>query len=170
MMRKISIGIFLCFFLFSGSLFAQKTTIILFRHAEKDTSSKTDKNPALSEAGKQRAENLVKKLEKYRPSEIFSTTYLRTRATVTPLAFNLFQPYRLQLQFYNADEQEKLAEKLLASKTSCIAVVGHSNTIPGLVNLLLKEERFKELADAEYNKIFIVKIRKNKVTAEVIEY
>lgn len=167
---KILIGIFVCFFIFSNSLSAQKTTIILFRHAEKDLSSKNDKNPGLSEIGKKRAENLVKKLEKYRPQEIFSTTYLRTRDTVTPLALNIFQPYRLQLQFYNADEQEKLAEKLLASKTSCLAVVGHSNTIPALVNLLLKEERFKELGDTEYNKIFIVKVRKNKVTAEVVEY
>ena len=35
-------------------------------------------------------------------------------------------------------------------------IVGHSNTIPGLVNYLSGTEDFQQLAENEYDKLFIV--------------
>ncbi|MCU0239243.1 MAG: histidine phosphatase family protein [Pyrinomonadaceae bacterium] len=171
---KFRIFIFFTFLVLANTqIFAQKTTFILLRHAEKDSSVTADKrNPALSEAGKKRAESLHKIIEKYKPQEIFSTTYVRTRATVTPLAFSLFPPFRLQIQFYDATEQEKFAEELLQTKSKCVVVVGHSNTVPALANLLIKDNKYKDLADTEYNKIFILEInrKKNRTKSTIIEY
>lgn len=171
---KILIAFFLLLFVFSNQqVFAQKTTFILLRHAEKDVSPTADKrNPDLSEAGKKRAESLFSVIKKYKPQEIFSTIYLRTRATATPLAFQLFPPFRLQIQFYDSTEQETFLEKLLQTKSRCVVVVGHSNSVPALANLLLKENKYKDLAESEYNKIFIVEVNRKKNTAksEIIEY
>lgn len=171
---KILFAFFLLFFVFANQqVFAQKTTFILLRHAEKDVSPSADKrNPDLSEAGKKRAESLFEVIKKYKPQEIFSTIYLRTRSTATPLAFQLFPPFRLQIQFYDSTEQEEFVEKLLQTKSSCVVVVGHSNSIPALANFLLKENKYKDLAESEYNKIFIVEVNRKKNTAksEIIEY
>lgn len=171
---KILFAFFLLLFVFANQqIFAQKTTFILLRHAEKDVSPTADKrNPDLSEVGKKRAESLFAVIRKYKPQEIFSTIYVRTRATITPLSLELFPPYRLQTQFYDATEQEEFSEKLLQTKSRCVVVVGHSNSVPALANLLLKENKYKDLAESEYNKIFIVEVnrKKNMAKAEVIEY
>ena len=46
------------------NLYAQKITVILVRHAEKDISPGADKvNPDLTEAGRQRALRLVEKVK-----------------------------------------------------------------------------------------------------------
>ena len=163
-------------FLLFGFANGQKMTIILVRHAEKDTSPTADKkNPDLTEAGKQRAEKLLQTVKKYQPQEINSTNLTRTRATVTPLAVNLHDKYRLQIQIYDPSELEKFAEKLLASNYTSIVVVGHSNTTPTLANLLIKENKYKDLPDSEYGKIWIVEIKKkkkkpNKIREKVIDY
>jgi phosphohistidine phosphatase SixA len=165
--------IFLLTIIAKTGIHAQQTTFILLRHAEKDASPIADKrNPELSEAGKKRAERLFSVIKKYKPQEIFSTIYRRTNATVTPLAFQLFPPYRLQIQFYDATEQEEFVEKLLQTKSKCVVVVGHSNTIPTLANLLVKKTKYKDLPDGEYSKIWIIKVnrKKNKVKDVVIEY
>jgi 2,3-bisphosphoglycerate-dependent phosphoglycerate mutase len=171
---KFRIFIFFTFLVLANTqILAQKTTFILLRHAEKDSSVTADKrNPDLSEAGKKRAESLFKIIEKYKPQEIFSTIYLRTRATVTPLAFQLFPPFRLQIQFYDATEQDVFAEKLLKTKSKCVVVIGHSNTIPELANLLVKEKKYKDLADTEYGKIWIIQVnhKKSKIKSEIVEY
>ncbi|HYJ92375.1 MAG TPA: histidine phosphatase family protein, partial [Pyrinomonadaceae bacterium] len=71
-----------------GQASAQKhKTIILIRHAEKDTSDSADQmNPTLSDAGKARSEKLVRRVGKYRPGAIYSTDFKRTRETIEPLA------------------------------------------------------------------------------------
>ncbi len=141
--------------------FAQEQTIILFRHAEKDTSSTADKkNPNLSEVGKLRAVKLLATLKDYKPQEIFSTIFNRTRATVTPLAIESYDIFRLQIQIYDSAEPETFAKKITTSTSRCILVVGHSNTIPALANVLSRETKYKDLADNEYNKIWIFKLKK----------
>lgn len=158
-------------------IIAQEQTIILFRHAEKDASPTADKkNPNLSDAGQLRANKLLEMFKDYKPQEIFSTIYNRTRATVTPLAIDSYDAFRLQIQIYDSAEPETFAKKITASTSRCILVVGHSNTIPALANILLRETKYKDLADNEYNKIWIFKIKKAgkkpyKIrSASVIEY
>lgn len=147
-------------------------TIILLRHAEKDLSAGMDKkDPELSDAGKQRAERLVEVIKKYQPTQIYSTNYKRTRATVAPLAEKTVPAgYKRQVLLYDHNELEALAEQLLKSKGGTIVVAGHNTTTPTLANLLIKQEKYKYLDEAEYDKIFIIRIRGNKITDEVIRY
>ncbi len=163
---KIIVSLFLGLLLvtFAGeNLYAQDITFILLRHAEKDISASANKaDPELTAEGQKRAERLVGTVKKYKPQQIFSTIFKRARATVTPLAENLNPDYRLQLQFYDYAELEKLAERLLKLNVKTVVVVGHNTTTPELANLLIKQDKYKALNDSEYDKIWIIKIKRNK--------
>ena len=143
---------------------AQKKTVILVRHAEKVDSSQ---DPELSAEGKQRAERLAEVMKKYKPGAIYSTDYKRTRDTAAPIAARR----KYQIQVYDARKPQELVDAIMKSKTKRFLVVGHSNTIPGLANLLVKKELFKNLDDAEHGAIWIVRIKDGKVRkTEIIPY
>jgi 2,3-bisphosphoglycerate-dependent phosphoglycerate mutase len=148
----------------SVTIVAQKKTIILVRHAEKVDASQ---DPELSTEGKQRAERLAKVIKKYKPGAIYSTDYKRTRDTVAPMAARR----DLKIQSYDPKKPEVVIDAMMKSKTKRFLVVGHSNTIPGLANLLGKKELFKNLDDSEYGAIWIVRIKDGAtVKTEVIPY
>jgi 2,3-bisphosphoglycerate-dependent phosphoglycerate mutase len=159
------------------SISAQEQTFLLFRHAEKDTSPTADKkNPNLTEFGKARADKLLQLLKGYKPQEIFSTIYNRTRQTVMPLAIDSYDAFRLKIEIYDSSEQAAFVDKLILSNSKCTVIVGHSNTIPALANLLVRETKYKELADSEYNKLWTIRIKKKEgkpyqiLEAKVVEF
>lgn len=171
---SLFIGLFLFTFAGSGNLFAQhrNLTVILLRHAEKDILPTADKvDPELSEDGKRRAQKLVKVVRKYKPGAIYSSDFIRTRATATPLA----EKRKLTVQIYNHRNLKELADLIMSGKIKRLVVVGHNTTTPALVNLLIGEEKYKALAESEYDKIFVLKIKKkknkpNKIKEKVITY
>lgn len=169
---KIFIILFLGLFLFAGNnLFAQDMTIILLRHAEKDTSPTANKDdPELTAEGKQRAERLVDAVKEYKPEQLFSTVYKRARFTAVPLAEQIKPNYRVQIQTYDYQYLDEFAELLLKSNAKCIVVVGHNTTTPMLANALIGKNKYGALGDSEYNKIWIIKIKGKKITDKVIEY
>lgn len=170
---SFSLGFFLLTFAATTS-FAQhkKLTIILLRHAEKDVSPSADKvNPELTLEGKQRAQNLVKKINKYKATAIYSSDYIRTKLTVAPLA----EKRKLTVQIYDPRKLDELAEMIMQGKFKSVVVVGHNNTTPAMANLLIKQEKYQTLPETEYRKIWLIKIKKNdnkpnKIEDEVIEY
>jgi len=131
---------------------AQKKTIILVRHAEKVDASQ---DPELTDAGKQRAERLAKIVKKYKPGAIYSTDFKRTRDTAAPLATRR----KLKIEIYDAKKPADLIDAIMKSKAKRFMIVGHSNTIPGLANLLGKKELFKNLDDSEHGVIWVVRLR-----------
>jgi broad specificity phosphatase PhoE len=161
---KIIVSFLLSLFLFAfagSNLFAQhrKLTVILLRHAEKDISVNADTaNPELSAEGKLRAQRLVKIINKYNPDVIYSTNYTRTRATVMPLA----RSRRAMIFIYDPQNLNQMVDLIMSGKLKRIVVVGHSNTTPTLANLLIKQDKYKTLAESEYDKIWVIKIKKNK--------
>ena len=157
----------------NSSVFAQyrKITVIILRHAEKDLTNEDDSNPDLSAEGKLRAQKLVEIINKYQPEAIYSTDYERTRATVRPLA----RKRRMLTQIYSAGNPAALKETILSGKIKRLVVVGHIDSTPALVNLLLGSEKYKQLDEKEYDKIWIVKIKRhrkipNDVRERVITY
>jgi 2,3-bisphosphoglycerate-dependent phosphoglycerate mutase len=160
----------LLLFVHAASAQSKTTTIIIVRHAEKEVVTNGDKamqaDPPLSAEGKQRAENLVSALKEFTPTAIFSSNYERTRATVTPLAGK----NGVEIQYYDPRNQQLLSDKLKTMTGQTIVVAGHSNTVPGLVNLLIGGSKYENLDDSVYNKIFIVTIIDGKATVEVREY
>lgn len=163
--------IFLLIALFvATNVFSQTTTYILIRHAEKDTtaqgSTMMQADPPLTKQGEARANKLVTMLKEYKIDEIYSTNYIRTKNTVTPLA----EKSKIEIQTYNARELKTFANKLLQEKDKTIVIAGHSNTTPTLVNLLIGKEEYQPLDESVYNKIFIVTIQAKESKVHVIEY
>jgi phosphohistidine phosphatase SixA len=158
----------------SSNVFAQhkKLTVILLRHAEKDVSEGVDTaNPELSAAGKLRAQKLVEVINKYQPDVIYSSNYIRTRATAAPLA----KKRRAMVLMYEPRNLNQMFDLIMSGKFKRIVVVGHNNTTPALANMLIKQDKYKPLAESEYDKIWVVKIKRNKnkpnkIEDRVIEY
>lgn len=155
----------------AGTVPAQSVnkTIVLVRHAEKAASTEMDKtgDVDLSAEGRDRAERLARAIKKYKPHEIFATEYKRTKQTAEPIA-------RLRgktIQTYDPQKQADLIPKIMASTTDHFLIVGHSNTIPALANLLMKKEIFRNLPDTEYGVYWVIKMKKGVATKiEVFPY
>ncbi len=135
---------------------SKNKTIVLVRHAEKDISPTADKgDPVLTAEGRDRATRLMNFVKRYKPHEIFSTDFKRTRDTVAPIAAKRNK----QVQLYDATKPADLVAKIMASETDHYLIVGHSNTIPRLVNLLAKKEVFRDLLDSEHSVIYVVRMK-----------
>jgi len=150
-----------CLFAF-GSVAAQSTnkTIVLVRHAEKDTSVANNPDPELSAEGRERALKLMNFVKRYKPHEIFSTNYKRTRQTAEPIAAKR----KKEIQIYDPAKQADLVAKIMASKTDHNLIVGHSNTIPVLANLIAKKEVFRNLLETEYGVVWVIRLKKGVLT------
>lgn len=98
----------------------------LVRHAEKVDNSK---NPPLSEAGKERADNLKDILKTENIDLLYATDYIRTQNTVKPLADNLNK----EVITYDARKTYDIVERLKKVNNKNIVVAGHSNTVPDMV-------------------------------------
>lgn len=167
-LRKIGLCV-LVFSLIMGAgidALAQKqeiTKVFLVRHAEKVKDG--TKDPELSFSGKKRSEALSKMLQKIEFTAVYSTNYKRTRDTARPLA----EARNLEIELYNPLDSRKFLDGVLSKhEGETIFVVGHSNTIPLLVNTLLGEEKFQTLGEDEYDNIFMVSIV-HGTDAEVIQ-
>ena len=154
-----------CFWYLPGILLPQDKVIVLVRHAEK--ADATSQDPELSADGKERAQRLIKRAGKFRPKEFYSTDFKRTCDTVAPLAAKRNK----QVQIYDPRKATELVDKIMKSPNKRIIVSGHSNTIPGLANLIAKKEVFKNLDDSEYSVIWVIRMKNGKFQKiELLEY
>lgn len=133
------------------------TTIIFVRHAEK-AGAMTD-DPELSAAGQRRVAELTRQLRDADViagiDAIYATPYKRTRGTAQPLAEALGLP----ITSYDPDDNEAVLEDILDKhKGEIILVVGHSNTLPGLIADLGASKRVPPIADDEYDNLYLVSI------------
>lgn len=124
-------------------------SLYLVRHAEK-TSEADD--PGLSRSGRKRAERLARWLSGQRIGAIWSSDYLRSRATAQPLASRLGIPIGL----YDPQRLTALAGELLRRGEPAL-VVGHSNTTPELAALLCGCP-VAPMPDTEYERLIQVTI------------
>lgn len=160
----------LLFAFMSENLSAQHRdiTVILLRHAEKDKAEEEHSlDPNLSPAGRERAKKLVGAIGGYKPDAIFSSAFKRTRDTVAPLAS--VGDYRIMAQYYNHRNLKEISEMIMQGKFQRIVVVGHNTTTPALANMLIGQEKYKPLDESEYDKIWIIKIKRNKDKSAVVE-
>jgi len=128
------------------------TNIYLSRHAEKAGGE----NPGLLPAGEDRAERLARKLRGNKVAAVYATGYRRTQATAAPVA----QANGLSVRTYDAGATAaRLTEGWVARhRGETIFVVGHSNTVPALVNALIGEKRFKDIDENNYDRLFKVTV------------
>lgn len=143
-----------------------QTTFYVVRHAEKII-SKTDRNPALSEAGKERAEALSRALRSIKVDACLSTKYKRTTDTLTPTA----KRFGLKVQSYQAGRESSLAPQWLKEhQGKTLVISGHSNTVPKILSSLGVKEKLV-LDEHAYDNLFMVKISKDgKVSFTHLHY
>lgn len=135
--------------------------LYLVRHAEKQADGSRD--PALTMAGKQRAERLAKWLIDKGIEDVWSSDYHRTRDTAQPLAKQL----GIETIIYDPRNQPLLTGHLLGRQNTAL-VVGHSNTIPELARLLCECE-IAEMDESEYNRLVVIAVKDGQARAETLD-
>ncbi|MBR9920261.1 MAG: histidine phosphatase family protein [Bacteroidetes bacterium] len=140
------------------------TTYYLMRHAEKDT---IPKDPDLSEVGVQRAQLLQEMFAQNELNAIYSTDYKRTMQTVQWIASH----HQLDIRKYDPTERAAFIQGLRVNHTGQkVLIVGHSNTIPALLNYLTETTEYSTFPDHDYNDLFIVTEAGNVVDVTHLEY
>lgn len=139
-------------------LFSCNPTIYIVRHGEKASpvaGGSTD--VPLNAAGEERALALKDALKNKHIAEVFSTNTIRTRSTVKPTA-DLFG---LTIETYKPQPDSAFIT-LLKSKRKNVLVVGHSNTIDDIANMLCGLKVVPgDLQDNEYDNLYLIKKKGN---------
>ena len=140
----------------------ETTTYYLIRHAEKDRTDKTNKNPNLNEKGLERAKKWAEYFKDVDFDAVYSTNYNRTMQTAIPTA----ESNKLNIKNY---DPKKMYDVLFKSTTQgkTVLVVGHSNTTPVFANKILGEKKYKNMDDKDNSSLYIVTITGNKKTSRI---
>ena len=149
----------------SGKIYVSEkentSVFYFFRHAEKDRTDLTNKNPSLTTQGLERARKWAVFFKDKKIDAVYSTKYKRTLQTALPIA------KEQNLEIINYTPKLLISEKFIANnKGKNIVIVGHSNTTPELVNTLLGEKIYDDILDQDNNDLFIVTLKKNKTTVK----
>ncbi len=135
------------------------TTIILVRHAEKHIEP-NNPNPALTAAGQERAQTLLRMFGESGITAIYATQYLRTQATSSPLASRL----GIKVNQLDARNTEELVRQIKSNHLgSVVFVAGHSNSVPPVISAL-GGGSLPEIPEQEYDNIFIVTVQRFRPT------
>lgn len=137
------------------------TTFILTRHAEKANDG--TKDPDLTDAGKIRADQLVKLLHEQSVDAIYSTDFKRTQNTVMPLA----KVKNVVISRYEAFKTEAIDEIVVKHRGGTIFMCGHSNSIPWTINYLIGKEQYKDFEDSDYDNLVIITLFEKGKAAKV---
>lgn len=123
--------------------------VYLVRHAEKAEG----RDPALTDAGQRRAERLATMLSDAGLTQIWSTDTRRTRQTAAPMA----EMAGLEISIYDPRKPEEFTAMLKATPGRYL-VVGHSNTVPALVDLLADDpDPTPIIEDTEYDRLYTIR-------------
>ena len=153
--------VFLLLFGFQIHFGQNKTTQYYFiRHAEKADSSK---NPDLSEKGLERALEWKALFSAIQFDAVYSTDFKRTLQTIHPIVVENDQ----LIKFYNPQILDiETFKKETKGKT--ILIVGHSNTIPKMVNQLIKENKYGDIAENQFGNLYTVTLLENQILSHLL--
>jgi broad specificity phosphatase PhoE len=133
---------------------AATTTVILVRHAEKAASPADD--PPLNGAGEARARDLARAVLDAGITTIITTQFARTRATSQPIATTLgITPTVLAAT--NANHVQDVVAEIRKHTGQTVLVVGHSNTVPAIVEAL-GARRPAAICDSQYDNLYVVTV------------
>ena len=154
---------FLLMVLLTQAALAQNktTTIYLIRHAEKADSSK---NPNLSDQGAMRASHWDDIFSAIHFDAIYSTNYNRTQQTAEPTALT----QKVNVTIYDPKDFS-LAKIRAAHEGKNILIVGHSNTIPALVNQLIGTKQYPDIEETVFGNLYIVTINGDEVNHQLLK-
>ena len=128
------------------------TTFIVLRHAE---TTGIGTNPNLSANGLARAEELRRILANVPLAAVFSSNYNRTKQTAQATA----DDKSLIIKLYDPSNQVLVVDDWIETyRGKTVLVLGHSNTVPELLNLFLQSTDYPNLPDTEYDNLFIATV------------
>jgi broad specificity phosphatase PhoE len=135
----------------------QTTQYFIVRHGEKAApSSQMSSDVPLSSEGEARAVALRDRLKGAHIQYVYSTNYIRTKATARPLA----EAQGAGIETYDPGDTTFVSRVLARGKGNTL-IVGHSNTVDDLVNRFMGEKLLQDLPDSSFNNLFII-TRKGK--------
>lgn len=138
------------FLLLLGAALAADHPVIVVRHAER--AGGTGNDVPLSVAGQCRAAKLSALLADSGVQAVYSSEAARTRLTAAPLAAKL----GLQVAEHPGRDAAGLAAKVReAARAGAVLVVGHSNTVPELVERL-GGGKPPSIGEAEFDRLYVV--------------
>ncbi|KGO90787.1 SixA phosphatase family protein [Flavobacterium suncheonense] len=161
MKLKFIVTLIVMFFTQLDNAQNQPTTFYLIRHAEKADNSA---NPELSEAGLKRAENWSTILSDIKFDEVYSTNYKRTISTGTPTAEKNHKTIKIY-DHKTFDASSFIKENLHKN----VLVVGHSNTIPTLVNKLTGKTVYTDIDETDFGNLYIVMVNGDSVSCQLLK-
>jgi phosphohistidine phosphatase SixA len=140
-----------CAFALASVARAQPPVIFLVRHAERAAiSGHVPSDTGLSREGKARAADLAQALRDAQITAIYTSEFKRTKETAEPLA----QSLGIRPEVVQSDDFRTLIAKLRALRGNAL-VVGHSNTLPQIINALGVASRVT-VAETEHDNLFVV--------------
>lgn len=139
--------------------------IYLVRHAEKDLTDTTD-NPALTVAGIERSNQLVKTLGVISINGFYSTKYQRNLNTLKPLA----NANEKEIQIYEWHDWKPMLVNIKKNEDNVFIICGHGNNLLPMITYLGATPPIDELGHHEYDNLFKVIISKDKTVVELIKY
>jgi broad specificity phosphatase PhoE len=140
-MRPAFTATFLCLLLAATACAAMPAPapalahFVVVRHAEKATEDpRAPSDPALTAAGHQRAAALAGSLSAAPVVAVYATEFRRSQQTAAPIAAR----HGLAVQVYEAGQPaaEFVSRLRRDHAHGTVVVVGHSNTVPGIVSAL----------------------------------
>ena len=138
------------------------TTIILVRHAEKAAEPAAD--PPLTTVGAARAQALAQLVKDAGVRAVVSTQYARTRATAAPTAASLaITPEVLDARLTPSATRDSI---LARHRGQTVLLVGHSNTVPALVEAF-GAPRPADICDSGYDNVYVVTVPSGGVASVV---
>jgi len=154
----------------AGSAAAQSTVVILVRHAEDAPPPTAD--PQLTAVGRARADSLAHALRAAGVSAVYATQYARTRDTAEPLAAAIGVPVRI-LSVSSATIRQHIRETVETVRREhagqTVAIVGHSNTVPMLIQAFGGAE-VTPIPEGEHNGFYVLILDGERVRTIVARY
>jgi broad specificity phosphatase PhoE len=135
------------------------STFYFIRHAEKDRSDPENIDPELNQDGLGRAIRWAEVFDPVALDAIYITDFERTAMTAAPTSIKkeitpqYYDPKAIILEEF---KKENLGKNVL--------IVGHSNTNPEFVNLMLGQEKYEHMDDYDNSSLFIVRIINGKAS------
>jgi phosphohistidine phosphatase SixA len=125
---------------------AEPSSYFVMRHLQKDSGE----DPGLSAEGRRNAERLAGQFAAEGPTAIYVSTTRRARETAAPLAAKL----GMKPKEYDPRDTPGLIAQVQA-ESGIVLIVGHSNTVPDIVELL-GGERPAALLETDFGGIWHV--------------
>jgi len=152
-LRPLTLLCLMMFFtVWSVACYTTVKPVYLLRHAERGSGP----DPDLTPAGHARAQELKRMLKNVPVTAIFSTDTNRTRQTAQPLATDK----NLTIQIYSGTS---VVDTILSgSEENIYLVLGHSDTVPDLINALRGTPPYAQIPNNEFDNLFLLIVKKKK--------